>query len=87
MTWLIDSWMVYPKIAIENGMQGIVVISCIVDTTGNTTELVLEKGVSKEINAEALRLVNMFGKIWIPGQLNGNPVRVKYSIPLKFKIY
>ena len=87
MTWLIDSWMVYPKIAIENGMQGIVVISCIVDTTGNTTELVLEKGVSKEINAEALRLVNMFGKIWIPGQLNGKPVRVKYSIPLKFKIY
>jgi len=87
MQWLIDSWLVYPPISKENGMQGVVVISYIVDTAGNTTDLVLEKGVSKEINAEALRLVSMFGKIWIPGQLNGIPVKVKYSIPLKFRIY
>lgn len=87
MSWLIDTWLVYPPIAKENGMQGIVVISCWVDKTGNTTELVLEKGVSKEINAEALRLINMFGKIWIPGQLNGNPVKVKFSIPVKFMLH
>ena len=87
MNWLIDTWMVYPPIAKENGIQGIVVISCVVDGAGNTTELVLEKGVSKEINAEALRLVKMFGKIWIPGQLNGKPVKVKFSIPLKFRLY
>lgn len=87
MTWLIDTWMLYPPIAKENGIQGIVVISCVVDGSGNTTELVLEKGVSKEINAEALRLVNMFGKIWIPGHVNGRPVKVKFSVPLKFKLY
>lgn len=87
MTWLIDNWMVYPPIAKENGIQGVVVVSCVVDKTGNTTELVLEKGVSKELNMEALRLVNMFGKIWIPGQLNGRRVKVKYSIPIKFRLY
>lgn len=87
MTWLIDTWMLYPPIAKENGIQGIVVVSCVVDQSGNTTQLVLEKGVSKEINAEALRLVNMFGKIWVPGQLNGRRVKVKYTIPIKFMLH
>lgn len=86
MNWLIGTWMVYPPIAKENGVQGMVVISCVVDGGGNTTDLVLVKGVSKEINAEALRLVNMFGKIWIPGQVNGRPVKVKFSVPLRFRL-
>lgn len=87
LKWLIETWMVYPPIAKENGIQGTVVISYVVDKTGNTTDLVLEKGVSKEINAEALRLVNLFGKIWIPAQVDGIPVKVRFTLPLKFGLH
>lgn len=75
----------YPRVAQENGIQGTVYCSFIVERTGNITDVMIVKGIDGYLNAEALRVLKTMPD-WKPGKINKIPVRVRYTIPIKFKL-
>ena len=75
----------YPKEAEMAGIQGRVISSFIVEKDGSLTGARIEKSVDKSLDAEALRIINEMPK-WTPGMQNGEPVRVKYLVPITFRI-
>ena len=75
----------YPAAAKEKGIKGRVIVSFVVDKEGNITLPTLIKGVSPELNEEAIRLVKSMPK-WEPGRQNGKPVRVRFIIPVEFRL-
>lgn len=75
----------YPKIAQDNGIQGRVVTSFVVDKEGNIKQVKVERGVDPALDAEALRVVKAMPK-WIPGKQKGEVVAVRYILPVQFKL-
>jgi len=75
----------YPEEAHKNGIQGRVIVTFVVNKDGSITEACVVKSVDSQIDAEALRVVNSMPN-WIPGRQNGEPVRVKYTVPITFKL-
>ena len=75
----------YPKEATDKGTQGRVVVQFIVDKDGSVVEPTVVKSVSPELDQEALRVVKMMPK-WHPGKQNGEVVRVKYFVPVSFRL-
>jgi TonB family protein len=76
---------VYPDTAIKAGIEGRVVVKFIVTEDGSVTDITISKGVSKEIDEEALRVMRMMPK-WKPGRQNGKPVKVYFTLPIQFKL-
>jgi Ca-activated chloride channel family protein len=77
--------LIYPKTAGENGIQGRVVVSFYVETDGSISEVTVIRSVDPELDAEAIRLIKSMPK-WTPGTQRGKPVRVKYTIPVAFRL-
>lgn len=77
--------MKYPKAATDKGTQGRVVVQFVVNKDGSVVEPTVVKSVSPELDQEALRVVKMMPK-WQPGKQNGEVVRVKYTIPVSFRL-
>lgn len=77
--------MKYPKEATDKGTQGRVVVQFVVNKDGSVVEPTVVKSVSPELDQEALRVVKMMPK-WQPGKQNGEVVRVKYTIPVSFRL-
>nr|WP_302436157.1 TonB family protein [Bacteroides intestinalis] len=75
----------YPKSAQENGTQGIVVVQFVVDADGSVTNAHVITSVDPYLDEEALRVIKSMPR-WTPGKLNGKPVRVKYTTPIKFRL-
>jgi periplasmic protein TonB len=75
----------YPAIARENGVEGTVVITFVVETNGSITDATIARDIGATCGQEALRVVNMMPK-WIPGKQRGNAVRVQFNLPVKFKL-
>ena len=75
----------YPAEAKEKGTQGRVIIQFVVEKDGSITEAKVARGVDPLLDAEALRVINASPK-WKPGKQGGQPVRVKYTIPVAFRI-
>ena len=75
----------YPEAAEKAGTQGRVVVSFIVEKDGSVSNAKVQKSVSEELDAEALRVVNAMPK-WTPGKQSGKAVRVKYTIPISFRL-
>ena len=75
----------YPKEAVDSGWQGRVVVSFIVEKDGSLSEIKTVKSVKPVLDEEAVRVVNAMPK-WTPGKHNGNAVRVKYNIPVSFRL-
>ncbi len=75
----------YPASAKEYGMQGRVVVQFVVDKDGSIKEPKLLRSVDKELDAEALRLISGMPK-WKPGKQNGQPVAVRYTVPVMFRL-
>lgn len=75
----------YPQVAQENGIQGQVVVQFFIDQDGSITNATVLRSVSKELDAEALRVINAMPK-WTPAKKDGEPVRVKYTVPVNFKL-
>ncbi|MBP1539861.1 MAG: TonB family protein [Prevotella sp.] len=75
----------YPIPAQENGISGRVVISFVVETDGSITQVQVAKPVDPLLDKEAARVVSSMPK-WVPGQQNGQKVRVKYNVPVNFKL-
>lgn len=72
----------YPEISQEMGHQGIVYIEFVVDSIGNVDSVKILKGVSKEIDAESIRVVELMPN-WKPGTQDGKSVSVRYTMPIK----
>ena len=84
MKWLADN-MNYPVIAAENGVQGRVVVQFVVEKDGSVSDVQVVKSVDPSLDKEASRVVSAMPK-WIPGKQNGAAVRVKYTVPVTFKL-
>lgn len=76
----------YPKQAQEQGDEGLAVISFVVNTDGSLTEMAVLKPLTEELDAEALRVVQLMQGKWQPGRQNGELVPVRYTLPIRFSI-
>lgn len=81
----LKSNMRYPVVAQENGVQGRVVVSFVVERDGSITDVNVAKSVDPSLDKEATRVVKSMPK-WIPGKQNGSAVRVKYNVPVTFRL-
>ena len=75
----------YPAEAIREGIQGRVMVDFIIGKDGRVTDVRVVKGVSEELDAEAVKVVSASPK-WKPGRINGNKVRASLTIPVEFKL-
>jgi len=75
----------YPNMAIDEHVQGKVWVSFIVEKDGHLSNIVIERGLGFGTNEEALRVLKM-APAWKPGIQNGQPVRVRYELPINFQI-
>lgn len=75
----------YPTIAQENGTQGRVVVQFVVNRDGSVVDPVVVRSVDPYLDKEALRVIGTMPK-WSPGQQRGKPVRVKYTVPVMFRL-
>ncbi|MBR5652638.1 MAG: energy transducer TonB [Prevotella sp.] len=70
---------------VEADVQGRVIVTFVVETDGSLTDLKVVRGLDPAFDKEALRIVKSMPK-WIPGTQNGQPIRVRYSVPVTFKL-
>lgn len=75
----------YPEDAKESGAQGRVIVSFIVEKDGSISNARVTKPTYSSLDDEALRVVSNMPK-WTPGKQNGEAVRVRYSIPVSFRM-
>ena len=75
----------YPKEASKDGIQGRVVVQFVVEKDGSISEVEVVKKVNEHLDAEAVRVVNAMPK-WKPGKQKGEAVRVKYTLPISFRL-
>lgn len=75
----------YPDYPLEQGIQGEVVVEFIVEKDGSVTNVRAVRGVDEHLENEAVRVVSASPK-WKPGIMGGKKVRVKYSIPVEFRL-
>ena len=75
----------YPTISQENGVQGRVIVQFVVNQDGSIVDAVVARGVDPYLDKEALRVVGMMPK-WKPGKQRGKAVRVKYTLPVMFRL-
>ena len=73
----------YPVIAQENGIQGRVYVSFVVNTKGKVTDVKIARGVDPNLDKEAIRVVNAM-PAWKPGKQRGKAVKVSYTVPINF---
>ncbi len=75
----------YPVVAQENGVQGRVVVSFVVERDGSITDVKVVKSVDPSLDREAIRVISSMPN-WIPGKQNGSAVRVKFNVPVSFRL-
>jgi TonB family protein len=75
----------YPAAAQEAGIQGKVIVTFVVNTDGTIVDAQVIKSVSPDLDKEALRVIGLMPK-WQPGKQKGKPVRVKYTMPMNFRL-
>ena len=75
----------YPQEAYKNGIQGRVIVTFVINKDGSISDAKVVKSVDPQLDEEALRVVHSMPN-WIPGRQNGEPVNVKYTVPITFKL-
>ena len=75
----------YPENAMKNNVQGRVIVQFVVEKDGTPTEFKVLRSVDPDLDAEALRVLQTMPK-WKPGMQRGEVVRVKYTVPVSFKL-
>jgi protein TonB len=75
----------YPVVAQENGIQGRVICQFVVNQDGSIVDVVVVRGVDPSLDKEAVRVIQGMPK-WTPGKQGGKPVRVKFTLPVNFKL-
>ena len=77
--------MKYPMLAQEQGLEGRVIVQFIVERDGSTSNFNIMRGVHALLDAEAIRVLAGMEK-WTPGKQKGQAVRVKYTVPVTFRL-
>lgn len=75
----------YPSVAQDNGIQGRVLVSFVVNKDGSIVDPEVIKSVDAALDKEAMRVIKAMPK-WNPGKQRGKPVRVKYTVPVLFRL-
>ena len=75
----------YPENAMKNNVQGRVIVQFVVEKDGTPTEFKVLRSVDPDLDAEALRVMKAMPK-WKPGMQKGQVVRVKFTVPVSFKL-
>lgn len=75
----------YPQIAMENGVQGRVIVQFVVTKNGTVGEVKVIRSVDRDLDKEAVRLCKSLPK-FIPGKMNGQAVNVWYTLPITFRL-
>ena len=76
----------YPVIAQENGIQGRVICQFVVNKDGSIVDVVAVRSSGEpSLDKEAIRVIQSMPK-WKPGKQRGKPVRVKYTVPVNFRL-
>src|SRR5574344_41547 len=75
----------YPLIAQENNIQGRVICQFVVNSDGRIVDVEVVRGVEASLDAEADRVIKSMPP-WTPGKQGGKNVRVKYTLPIRFKL-
>lgn len=79
----------YPALALENSVQGNVVVSFVVNRDGTIEQIKLIRDIGAGCGEEAVRVINLMREKnirWIPGKQRGMSVRVQFLLPVKFKL-
>lgn len=83
---LIQSKVIYPPKAIDQGLQGKVFVKFIVDSTGHLSDFEILQGVGTECNKEAIRAILLTDGDWIPGNHEGKNVNTYVTLPVQYKV-
>ena len=75
----------YPVIAQENGIQGRVIMNFVVERDGSISDVQVVRGQDPSLDREAERVIKTMPK-WKPGQQRGKPVRVRFTLPVVFRL-
>lgn len=75
----------YPVSARKNGIQGRVTVQFVINTDGSVTAVEVIRGIDPALDKEAIRIVKSMPK-WKPGMQRGKAARVKYTIPVNFRL-
>ena len=75
----------YPSVCRENNIQGKVIVTFVVNKDGSIVDIEVVKSVNPLLDKEAIRVISQMPK-WKPGAQRGKPVRVKYSVPVNFRL-
>ena len=75
----------YPVVAQENGIQGRVTCQFVVNTDGTIVDIEVVRGVDPSLDREAMRVISIMPK-WTPGEQRGKPVRVRFTLPVQFRL-
>jgi uncharacterized protein len=84
MTKFIRTNLSYPKAAIRKKIEGVVYVQFIIGPDGSISDVKTIKGISKECDAEAERVISLMPK-WKAGELDGKNVPVRFVMPIRFK--
>ncbi|MDD3322027.1 MAG: M56 family metallopeptidase [Paludibacter sp.] len=75
----------YPVEAQNKGIQGRVFCQFVIDTDGSISDVKVVRSIDENLDAEAVRVINTMPK-WTPGEQRGEKVRVKYTLPINFRL-
>jgi protein TonB len=75
----------YPPLARENNIQGVVALTFVVNRDGSVSDINIVKDIGGGCGKEAVRVVGDMPK-WSPGEANGHPVKVRFTLPVRFKL-
>lgn len=75
----------YPQVAKESGISGTVYVSFVVDSKGRVTDVKVLRGIGGGCDEEAVRVIKIMPH-WNPGKQAGKPVRVQFTMPIRFTL-
>lgn len=81
----IATHVIYPEIALENGISGRVVMQFSIDANGNVCDVQIVKGIDPSLDKEAIRVISSSPK-WTPGKIKGKAVKVQFNFPVYFEL-
>ena len=75
----------YPQVALEEGIQGRVIVRFVVEKDGSRSNIEIMSSADPCLNNEAIRLIQTMPK-WTPAYQNGQPVRYRFTVPIMFRL-
>ena len=75
----------YPELARENNIAGNVALTFVINKDGSVTDAQILKDIGGGCGKEALRVVGLMPR-WSPGEANSHPVKVRFALPVRFRL-